>query len=254
MLRGDGSFVWFLRPGEYTIVAMEYEHILHGRSETTTGRIGGSFEVPQEPAAVYIGTLSILQDANRFLVAVRDDFADASTAANFPQGAGKESMARRLLVVERVPDGQKQIGICDGSWGLSCTKDNYGVIPISPPSEKENFESVSSLEPVFSWQPSPVAGVTYDFVIHRALPYKQKGFESSYVHGPIIEWATELTEPRYTLKKPLDPDSKYFWSVRLRKGDVVSDWSSTSFFSFYFLVFAYATETGRGVPFNFRTP
>jgi hypothetical protein len=249
MLKGDGSFAWSLPPGEYMIVAMEYEKWDGGRAHPVTGRVGASFVVPEEPIPVYIGTLAIFLKAGGFRTMVRDDFEDAATASRLPQGVAKARMAKRLLTLERVSDGRELVDICNARWDLKCSKENHGVVPLTPASEKQEFRSVDSLTPSFSWQPSPREGVTYDIVIYRALPYGD-----SYVPGPIVEWAADLPEPRYILKKPLASGSNYFWSVRLRDSEVLSDWSTTSFHSFYFLVFVYGTETGRGILFNFSTP
>jgi len=110
------------------------------------------------------------------------------------------------------------------------------------------------IDPTVGWHRSSRDDITYDIVIYKALPYEQRGNNRIFVHGPIVEYATHLEEATYTLKRSLEPGSKYFWSVRLRGNDVVSNWSTTSYHSLYFLLLVYGSESGAGVPFNFSTP
>jgi hypothetical protein len=52
--------------------------------------------------------------------------------------------------------------------------------------------------------------------------------------GKLVAYAERLPEPRFQPEQPLRPASKYLWSVRLRKDDAVSTWSTTSFSAFMF--------------------
>jgi hypothetical protein len=63
-------------------------------------------------------------------------------------------------------------------------------------------------------------------------------------------YAEGLTEPRFTPSAPLRPDKKYEWSVRLRRGDTVSSWSTTSF-SLNLLI---AGRSNSRSVFGFETP
>jgi hypothetical protein len=47
------------------------------------------------------------------------------------------------------------------------------------------------------------------------------------VRGPVLAYAEGLQKPRYT-PPALQRGQRYEWSVRLRDGDTVSTWSTTS--------------------------
>jgi hypothetical protein len=106
--------------------------------------------------------------------------------------------------------------------------------------------------PSFEWKPSTAEGVTYDIAIYESLPLtafdslpgaaKQRGKLAAYVEG--------LQEPKFQPGTPLQPNKRYFWSVRLRNGDLVSGWSTSSYFAFFIVGWA----TGSGDWFGFTTP
>jgi hypothetical protein len=50
--------------------------------------------------------------------------------------------------------------------------------------------------------------------------------------------------------QPIIPDKKYYWSVRLRRDGVVSNWSRYSYFAFYVV----GWSSGYGQWFSFSTP
>ena len=95
-----------------------------------------------------------------------------------------------------------------------------GLKPKYPRLEKKifaiypDFVEVDSLQPSFHWQPFPrpkdsfagkVQDVTYEFRIWRMT------FGES---GKIRYARSGLTSPYHKLEEPLEPSSKYFWSVR----------------------------------------
>ncbi len=81
---------------------------------------------------------------------------------------------------------------------------------------------VTFLRPLFTWEPAD-PGVQYDFII----------YESHYIGSSFTEWAIGrevyyregLKEPHHELEVPLQPNRAYYWSVRVRHGETVSDWS-----------------------------
>ena len=97
-----------------------------------------------------------------------------------------------------------------------------GLHPEYPPVEKKTFATycdfvkVDSLQPTFQWQPFPrlegnfadrVQDVTYELRIWTTVP------------GPAgkLKYARDGLElPSHQLKEPLDPSSRYLWSVRAR--------------------------------------
>ena len=95
-----------------------------------------------------------------------------------------------------------------------------GLHPAYPPLEKKifatypNFVEVDSLQPTFYWQPFPrpedsldskVQNVTYEFRIWTMTPGES---------GKVRYARSGLKSPYHKLEEPLEPSSKYFWSIR----------------------------------------
>lgn len=94
-----------------------------------------------------------------------------------------------------------------------------GITPIYPKAELN--QTVDSLQPTFRWEPVAGANVRYDFIILEALGggrYPGVGKEVYFREG--------LQVPEHTLKVSLQPDQEYYWSVRVRRGEEVSEWSA----------------------------
>lgn len=66
----------------------------------------------------------------------------------------------------------------------------------------------------------------------------------------MVDYQQGLTKPDYRPGMALEPDTKYFWTVRLRHDGIVSNWTSMSYFQF--LVFA--AKSGVTPWFGFSTP
>ena len=109
---------------------------------------------------------------------------------------------------------------------------------------------VDSLRPTFKWQPSSRSYVSYDLVIYQAVKFQVESGKSYYHAGSVVDYQQGLTHPEYRPETPLKPDNKYFWNVRLRRGDIVSNWSSFSYFHFYLVAYTWGTEPW----FGFSTP
>ena len=142
---------------------------------------------------------------------------------------------------------------CVLAWGITCTEHYKGVTPKSPVSITASFPKLNTRSPELRWVGSSDPTVSYDLIIHEALAYSKAG-SFRYIHGPKVVYQRDLKEPRYQVATALKPGSKYFWTIRLRKGEVVSDWSSAQDRSFFFLGFVYGWSASHGVPFNFETP
>ncbi len=107
----------------------------------------------------------------------------------------------------------------------------HGVKPIYPESRLITRYFVGSyvvdnLTPTFRWEPAPDAEATYDFIIYERIgtgllllgpPSGSIGKEVYYRQG--------LTTPEHQVSEPLQASSRYYWSVRVRRGEQVSDWS-----------------------------
>ena len=102
----------------------------------------------------------------------------------------------------------------------------HGLKPVSAWRSEGAFHAmdiVSSLTPTLEWEPSPEPGVTYDLVIYAAISQKGGGF--SPTPGRQVYYREGLVTTRHTVEQPLSRDANYWWSVRTRTGNVLSEWS-----------------------------
>ncbi len=125
----------------------------------------------------------------------------------------------------------------------------HGVTPISPEPGISGWTArptaVESLQPTFRWEPVGERDARYDFVIYESHSvFKAVGREVYYREG--------LTEPEHTLEVPLQPNREYYWSVRVRRGEEVSEWSR---FDYTKVPGGYSMRQEEEYPlFWFRTP
>jgi hypothetical protein len=134
---------------------------------------------------------------------------------------------------------------------ISCTR-STGVKPIYPEVGYHNITliKVDSLQPTFRWKPW-LGAVTYDLIIYEAItkPWSfWTGVQQQQV-GREIYYREGLKETEHKIEEPLRPRTAYFWSVRIRKGQEVSDWSLYDYPAFW-----YAINKGWHYPFLFDTP
>ncbi len=97
----------------------------------------------------------------------------------------------------------------------------HGVTPISPEAGRD--PAVETLQPTFRWEPVAEQDARYDFII-----YESYGGVIAAV-GREVYYREGLQEPEYTLEDPLQPKHKYYWSIRVRRGEEVSEWSRFDF-------------------------
>jgi hypothetical protein len=158
------------------------------------------------------------------------------------------------MVLDRVPDGENVIGICSGHWSIECTKENRGIHALSPEMQRDSFKTAASRDPLLRWEPSRDRDVTYDVVVFEALPLDRPGFNRKHIKGPIVEYAEDVKAAQYKIKSKLKASTNYYWSVRLRKDDAVSNWSTVSYKYVAFALVATVSGSGSGIFFNFSTP
>jgi hypothetical protein len=110
------------------------------------------------------------------------------------------------------------LGVLSAGCGIAVV----GLRPAYPPLQKKafaiypNFVEVDSLQPTFYWQQFPrpkddlagkVQDVTYEFSIWRMTPGES---------GKLRYARSGLKSPYHKVEEPLEPSSKFFWSVRAR--------------------------------------
>lgn len=133
---------------------------------------------------------------------------------------------------------------------VGCTSFN-GIEPIYPPVGGDLLDMPSrvvGLRPTFEWRPLPGA-VTYDLIIYKGVITQswQGGVVTSI--GKEVYYREALPQTQHQIATSLEPGALYFWSVRGRHGNTVSDWSTYDYTAF--LGTAYITK--ENAPFIFTT-
>lgn len=243
--RKSGDFAWSLPPGEYTILAFEW--INQGKTVVPFRAV---FSLPAGARAVYIGDLLLAVQKGRPLVGVHDGFEEALSKFEEKSLDQEQWLTKSIVTKEDVLGNWETIKyICSEDWHLACTKNQKGVSPLHP-TDGKGFDVIDSLRPVFEWAPSSDGDVTYDFALFEDARYRKGGFAAEHTRGRILAYVQGLTKPTWQPETPLEPGQKYYWSVRLRKGEQVSNWSSYSYFNFFLVGFS----SGYGQWFKFATP
>jgi len=246
-LDDDGMFYWALEPGDYTLLGY---HWAKGQ-EARSGHLGAGFNVSDTNVDSYLGSI-VLQNIGFGLLPRIDDRFDLVAPlydAKFPQRQGTSARNTVDMTTElgNVAAFRHQ---CDAAWGIECNDRFRGITPLSPECKKTGFPMTPSLQPTFSWQASINDEVTYDLVLYEAAAYSIGGMlKNSYIRGHQIAYIEGLEQTSWTPPESLRPDTRYFWSVRLRDGGTVSPWSTQSHFTFALV----AWSSGSGQWFQFKT-
>ncbi len=127
----------------------------------------------------------------------------------------------------------------------------FGLAPIYPPTRgtltedrwigpKFEWFAVEKLQPQFQWEAFPrpgdiaeapdemskVVGVTYDLIVAS---------EENLAPAEVVYWKTGLISPEHTISISLQPEKRYFWTVRARFNldgrSRITEWSSTNYFA-----------------------
>ncbi len=239
-IKGDGSFAWSLPPGNYVIAAF--------RRNNLTGRLWVRFQVPPPGHARYIGELRIFSDKSRYWFDVRDDPAARQADGGAQAGAQAVPFDTALMQREARLGSYRDVWpICSARAGLPCGFGRHGVEPLLAGSAS-GHPQVDSRTPLLAWKPSDRAGITYDVAVYESVSLSSLSFGIGSQRGPLVAYAQNLREPRYRLPTPLAPGKSYDWSVRLRDGDTVSDWSTSGYLAFF--VVGYVSQRGRWFGFS----
>lgn len=244
-IKGDGRFLWPLQPGDYVIAG--YAVVGPPR----TGRLWLSFSIPQAGQGVYIGDLRIATSRAHYRFGVEDKYAEALAKVGPQLSAAKIVAVKSLVAHEVTHETVKQVWpICAERSGLTCDKNLQGVEPVQPTGTATSFAAVTSLTPLLTWKPSSKEGMTYDVAVYESLSLAGDVPGAQRIRGARVAYSESLREPRFQISTPLAPNTKYEWSVRLREGENVSTWSTTSYFAFFVVGWA----SGSGQWFGLTTP
>ena len=116
------------------------------------------------------------------------------------------------------------LAACTTIQGVTPTYPKVGPLDLAIP-------AVDNLTPQFRWNPAGEPDVTYDFVIYEGPGKPRFGeiFEFGYGMGERpgarVYYREGLTQPEHRVERPLQPGTVYYLSVRVRRGQTVSDWS-----------------------------
>ena len=125
----------------------------------------------------------------------------------------------------------------------------HGITPISPRVGISYWSDrppvVKTLQPTFRWEPVAESNARYDFVIFESYN------SLVAVLGRKVYYRERLQEPEHTVEVSLQPDREYYWSVRMRRGEEVSEWSRFDYWSFKA---CQHRRTQEFAFFRFRTP
>lgn len=240
----DGRFLWALPVGDYVLAAVETVGV-------RTYRLWLNFSIGEARQASYVGNLDLEVSKFGFAFRVVDQY-EKSVQDFQPRFVNSALVAKKAIMQPDPPLGHftDVWKICSQKTGLPCDFGLYGVKPLEPVGAEKSYPAVSSLKPLLAWQPAPKGGFTYDLAIYESLAIGIDMPGVRKLRGRLVEYAEGLSDPKYQVRQALKPGMKYDWSVRLREGDTVSTWTTTSYFAFFIVGWA----SGSGQWFGFRTP
>ena len=243
----DGQFYWALPPGDYLLLGYEWQK----NQQRMSSDIGATFSVPEEGVDHYIGALVFRGNDYVLQTFLLDQYdkAKALYDAKFPGRKGT-SEKRFMELLPPLGEFESVAGQCHKSWSIECDKRYSGVTPLSPEVTTSGFPKTSNLSPEFRWQGSSRPDVSYDLVIFEAATFSIDRITSDHMKGRLVEYIEDIKGTNWRLDTSLKPETKYYWSVRLRDGGRVSRWSTQSHFGFIIV----AMWSGSGQWFQFETP
>lgn len=102
----------------------------------------------------------------------------------------------------------------------------YGIQPVDPKvGNPRNPPSVASLQPTLRWEPERGSHVTYDLIIFEAVEIKPRWGGARWAPGEAVYFREGVKKPEHRVEQSLMRKAVYFWSIRTRRGDTVSEWS-----------------------------
>lgn len=133
---------------------------------------------------------------------------------------------------------------------IGCSSYTAGLRPEYPLDK----QIVDTLEPTLSWDDQSNENSTYDVILYERIEegdtqaYGGEGANRKSAKKKIL-YLENIDGTSLTLKDVLKPDKTYYWSVRSRNGEVVSDWSKSEL-----QVFTGVSYHRRTSLFEFRSP
>ena len=132
----------------------------------------------------------------------------------------------------------------------ACTR-FYGLEPLEPGvGRPSHYKKVDSLQPTLAWRAAPEPGARYDLVI---CPSESATIRVGHTGTPgdAVYYREGIEHTSHRVETPLAPRTKYLWSVRVRTGQGVSDWSTYNYMHGGRIGDQYLEEH---LPYRFCTP
>jgi len=152
--------------------------------------------------------------------------------------------------MKRIPSKLKLILIIGLLALMACTT-FHSVVPIYPEVANPYYPAtVDSLQPTLRWKPWPGVDMRYDLIIYESIKVEAFGQAKEQTQLRRVYYREGLEETAHRLEAPLQPNTQYFWSVRVRSGEKVSGWSLYD--RIFFMPYGYVRTYNRY--FTFKTP
>lgn len=132
-----------------------------------------------------------------------------------------------------------------------CT--SYSLIkPLTPSAGNPNSdpEIVSSLSPTLTWEPAADSNITYDLIIYEKIEDEPSPGEIERRVGNRVYYEEGIAQAKHAVRMPLNPATEYYWSIRVRKGNEISEWSRYDYSKFLLFDNVNVHDTF----FRFKTP
>lgn len=126
----------------------------------------------------------------------------------------------------------------------------HGVKPIFPGLSLGPPKNIQTLQPTLQWEPSSDLNSSYDIIVYEAIQVQELP-GGGYVNQEKLRKAyyrEGIKDTKHEMEEPLKRGTKYYWTVRVRHGQEVSDWSS------YDPPFSLLGDGGEKLLFAFWTP
>ena len=226
----EAEFYWALAPGDYHVLGFVKRHF----NNETSGRLWAEFTVPAGAGSVYIGDLTIRLAGGAVDAEVSDDLDSnfEALARKYP----RRSQTPTWSLMKMVADQGSFTDIVEGcgGWGIDCDESFRGVTPLRPMTDGAPAGQVANLSPTLEWIPSVGDGrIRYDVVVFEEIAFTYGlGAFASKLPGPAVAYVQNLWAAQFTVAGPLRAGARYNWSVRLRRGDIVTVWSRYKYTGF----------------------
>lgn len=256
-----GYFYWALAPGEYEVLGTYGFSADVGPFDMMVPlaqRVWIPFTTQPEKN-LYLGDLTLELSKNRpTKQRLNDNYSEAIKALHkkYPGAQAQQLNEAAKLAPTEPGTYTKVTHLCSGDWGNGCSS---GVTPTSP--DRLEDVVVASIAPTLRWVPWSIPDVKYDIAIYEAYDSNWRKVvldlltgNKRWRRGRLMAYAQGLTKPRFKPNVPLQPDTTYLWSVRLRRGDSVSTWSQAKQTRFHPGAFWFFAIEQWDTWLNFTTP